>query len=70
MEKQLFLNILNEIAPLSLQEEWDNSGLIIGCGEDEATGVMLGFDCTPELIESCHINVRPAGTPYELLAPL
>ena len=42
---------LEAFAPLRLQEEWDNSGLIIGCGEDQATGVMLGFDCTPELID-------------------
>ena len=33
MEKELFLNVLNDIAPLSLQEEWDNSGVQIAFGD-------------------------------------
>ena len=42
---------IEEFAPLSLQEEWDNSGLSIGSPEDEVHGVLVGFDCTPELID-------------------
>ncbi len=42
---------IEEFAPLSLQEKWDNSGLVIGSPEDTVTGVMVGFDCTAELIE-------------------
>lgn len=42
---------IEEFAPLSLQEKWDNSGLVIGSPEDTVTGVMVGFDCTEELIE-------------------
>ncbi len=38
-------------APGSIQEDWDNSGLIIGSPEDEIHGVLVGFDCTPELVE-------------------
>ncbi len=41
---------LEEFAPLRIQESWDNSGLIIGSAEDEVHGVMVGFDCTPDLI--------------------
>ncbi len=41
---------LEVFAPLRIQENWDNSGLIIGSPEDEVHGVMIGFDCTPELI--------------------
>ena len=41
---------LEVFAPLRIQESWDNSGLIIGSPEDEVHGVMVGFDCTPELI--------------------
>ena len=41
---------LEVFAPLRIQESWDNSGLIIGSADDEVHGVMLGFDCTPELI--------------------
>ena len=42
---------LEQFAPLSIQEGWDNSGLCIGSPEDEVHGVLLGFDCTPELID-------------------
>ena len=38
-------------APGSIQEDWDNSGLIIGSPEDEIHGVLVGFDCTPELVD-------------------
>ena len=38
-------------APLRLQEDWDNSGLCIGSPSDEVHGVLVGFDCTPELID-------------------
>ncbi len=43
--------VLEEFAPLYIQESWDNSGLIIGSPEDEVHGVMVGFDCTSALIE-------------------
>ena len=43
--------VLETFAPLSIQESWDNSGLCIGSPEDEVHGVLLGFDCTPELID-------------------
>ena len=43
--------VIEEFAPLSIQESWDNSGLLIGSPEDEVTGVLVGFDCTPELID-------------------
>ena len=42
---------LEQFAPLSIQEGWDNSGLCIGSPEDEVHGVLVGFDCTPELID-------------------
>ena len=42
---------LERFAPLSIQEGWDNSGLCIGSPEDEVHGVLLGFDCTKDLVE-------------------
>ena len=42
---------LEAFAPLSIQEGWDNSGLCIGAPEDEVHGVLVGFDCTPELVD-------------------
>ena len=43
--------VLEEFAPLAIQESWDNSGLLIGSPEDDITGVLVGFDCTSELID-------------------
>ena len=42
---------IEEFAPASVQEGWDNSGLIIGSPEDEISGVLVAFDCTPETVE-------------------
>ena len=44
-------NIIEEFAPLSIQESWDNSGLVIGFPDQVIHGVLLGFDCTPELVD-------------------
>ena len=51
MKVQDITGVLEQFAPLSIQEGWDNSGLCIGSPEDEVKGVLLGFDCTPELID-------------------
>ena len=47
---------LEVFAPLRIQESWDNSGLIIGSPEDEVHGVMVGFDCTPDLVKEAVEN--------------
>ena len=44
-------SVIEDFAPLSIQEGWDNSGLVIGSPEQEVHGVLIGFDCTPELID-------------------
>ena len=51
MEKQLFLSILNDIAPLSLQEEWDNSGMQIDCGSKEISRILLALEVTNRVID-------------------
>lgn len=43
--------VLEGFAPLSIQEKWDNSGLCIGSPDQEVHGVLLGFDCTPALVD-------------------
>ena len=45
------VNVIEAFAPLAIQEKWDNSGLIIGSPEEEVHGVLVGFDCTPELVD-------------------
>ena len=43
--------VLEGFAPLRIQENWDNSGLLIGSPQDPVHGVLVGFDCTPALID-------------------
>ena len=42
---------LENIAPLSLQESYDNAGLIIGNPEDECTGIITSLDVTEAIIK-------------------
>ena len=51
MKVREIISTIEEFAPLSIQENWDNSGLCIGSPEDEVTSVLLGLDCTPELVD-------------------
>ena len=51
MKVRDIIDAIEQFAPLSIQEGWDNSGLCIGAPDDEVHGVLLGFDCTPELID-------------------
>ena len=43
--------VIEDFAPLSIQEGWDNSGLCIGSPDATVTSVLLGLDCTPELVD-------------------
>ena len=43
--------IIEQFAPLSLQESYDNSGLIVGRMEDEVHGVLLAVDVTEEVLD-------------------
>ena len=51
MKVKDIIEVIEEFAPLSLQEGWDNSGLCIGSPEDPVTSVLFGLDCTPELVD-------------------
>ena len=51
MKVKDIIEVIEEFAPLSLQEGWDNSGLCIGSPEDSVTSVLFGLDCTPELVD-------------------
>ena len=43
--------VIEEFAPLSIQEKWDNSGLCIGSQDAPVKSVLLGLDCTSELVD-------------------
>jgi dinuclear metal center YbgI/SA1388 family protein len=51
MKVKDIIKVIEEFAPLSAQEGWDNSGLCVGSPEDEVTSVLLALDCTPALVD-------------------
>ena len=51
MKVQDIINLLNEFAPLDIQEDFDNSGLNIGNPEQEVSGILITLDITPEVVE-------------------
>ena len=42
---------MEQLAPASLAENWDNVGLILGSGEMEIERILLCLDVTPEVVE-------------------
>ena len=51
MKVKDIIKVIEEFAPASIQEGWDNSGLCVGSPDDEVTSVLLALDCTPELVD-------------------
>ena len=47
---------IEEFAPLSLQEDYDNAGLVVGRPTDEVTGVLLAVDVTDEVMDEAAAN--------------
>ena len=43
-------SIIDRIAPFSSQEEWDNSGLLVGSPSDSVTAVLFALDVTEPVI--------------------
>ncbi|PSM51909.1 Nif3-like dinuclear metal center protein, putative GTP cyclohydrolase [Campylobacter blaseri] len=48
--------ILDEIAPFEDQEEWDNSGLLVGSFDDEFDRVYASLDLDSNLVDSLEEN--------------
>ena len=44
------IECLENFAPLSLQEDYDNAGLIIGNSQDECTGIITTLDVTEKVV--------------------
>lgn len=60
-------NHLEEIAPLALQESYDNAGLIIGNKNMELSGVLITLDITEKVIEEAvekKLNLIIAHHPF------
>ena len=47
------VSYLEGIAPLQLQESYDNSGLIIGDLESEVKSILVTLDCTEDVVDEC-----------------
>lgn len=46
--------LLEQLAPLSYQESYDNSGLLVGSLETPLKGILATLDVTPEVVEEAH----------------
>ncbi len=53
--KQIY-DFLNELSPFSLQEEWDNSGLLVGDFDLDVNSIYLSLDIDSDLIENIEEN--------------
>ena len=51
MKVRDIIAVIEEFAPLSIQEGWDNSGLCVGSPDDEVTSALFALDCTEELVD-------------------
>lgn len=50
MKCQTIIQILEELAPLKYEEEWDNSGFLVGREEKEVHKIMIALDPSEEVI--------------------
>ena len=51
MQISELINYLELIAPLSYQEDYDNSGLIVGNPNQHISAALISLDCTEEVID-------------------
>jgi dinuclear metal center YbgI/SA1388 family protein len=65
---QGLLDGLNEFAPFSLAEEWDNVGLMIGHPDVVVSGVLIGLDpCLALLAEAVAVGANTVVTHHPLI---
>src|SRR5471030_1823415 len=51
MKLSLLTNYLESLAPLAYQEDYDNSGLIVGNHEQEVNQALISLDCTEAVVD-------------------
>ena len=56
MKLQTIYDILNEISPFSLQEEWDNSGVNVGDFESEISKIYISLDLDEKVLDEVDEN--------------
>ena len=59
---------IDQIAPFASQEEWDNSGLLIGSACDPVSGVLFALDITqPVVTEALSLGVSVIVTHHPMM---
>jgi len=56
MKVKEITSIIEEFAPLSYQESYDNSGLIVGNSNDVVTGILICLDCIESILDEAIAN--------------
>jgi dinuclear metal center YbgI/SA1388 family protein len=56
MRLSLLTRVLESYAPLNYQEDYDNSGLIVGNGEMDIRGALVALDCTEQVIDEAIVH--------------
>ena len=51
MQLKQITQLIESVAPLEVQESYDNSGLIIGHPEDEISGILITLDLTEDVLD-------------------
>jgi len=51
MKAAEIIDYLEKLAPLALQESYDNAGLLVGDKNTEVTGILISLDCTEDVID-------------------
>ena len=70
MKTAQIVNLLEQIAPVGLAEDWDNVGLLIGARGANVRKVMLCIDLTPEVLrEAIAEEVREEGVVVSAFCP-
>jgi len=50
------IRVLERFAPLSLQEDYDNSGLLVGNSDNELKGILISLDVNEDVVEEALQN--------------
>ncbi|MBC7381681.1 MAG: Nif3-like dinuclear metal center hexameric protein [Bacteroidia bacterium] len=56
MKIRELIEFLEQIAPLSIQESYDNCGLLVGTADSEITRALITLDCTEKVVQEAIEN--------------
>ena len=60
-------SFLEELAPTSLQEGYDNSGLLVGSPEMEVESALISLDCTEAIIDEAIAKMAVIARKLDIL---